>query len=490
METINGNTNNSQWTFKLEATETAYSLANKTSTVKVQVYLGRASSQSYLGGNYNLSVKCAEQTQNQNGNIPYPTYINAGAWLLLKTFTFTVSNTQNPTTISISSSMSSSDFTPSSANASGNLTLTKLHDAPLLTDIIFEEKNQQLINIGVGDDYFVTNLSIKNLEIEATTSDNATITKYEVLNGDKIYESTTNVVSMNLKNNILETIYDNNLKREVAQLTIRLTDNLGGVSEFAYPYNYVIPYTKPAVEATSTTIKRKTGNGTVLTDNKALLNFVGTCYKGNDVVGNNNKPKVEYKIWNTTEPNYSTLTTPNSANVTIKNYEISNILYTSTYNYKIKITDTFTTTETTINVKTDKVPTGVSVWTEYKDRVDFIRATIGGSDIIESGNGYIKYYDGTMFCFGEKTTEVLSWFQDGIIYLSRNHTLPNFAKSFVNKPFVFRNIEYMNITGRDIWLTGTVAPTKDNPGNFNLATYWNATDTTCTISYFAIGRWK
>ena len=56
MATINGSTNSSQWTFKLEATEIAYSIPNKNSTVRVQVYLGRASSQSYLGGNYNLSV--------------------------------------------------------------------------------------------------------------------------------------------------------------------------------------------------------------------------------------------------------------------------------------------------------------------------------------------------------------------------------------------------------------------------------------------------
>ena len=386
MATITGSTNNSQWTFKLEATETATSILNKTSTVKIQVYLGRANSQSYLGGDYNLTVKCAGQTQNATGNIPYPTYINGGSWYLLKTFTFTVSNTGNPTTVSISSSMSSSDFTPSSASASGSLTLTKLHDAPLLSEVTFTETNQQLINVGVGNDYFVTNLSIKNIEIEAITSDDATITKYEILNGNKIYPSTTNVVQMNLQENDLETFYEEQLQREVAKLTIRLTDSLGGVSTFAYPYNYVIPYTKPSIEKTSTTIKRKTGNGTVLTDNIAVLNFVGTCYKGNDVIGNANKPTVQYKIWNTTEPNYSTLTTPNSANVSIKDYEISNILYTSTYNYKIKIYDVFTTTETTINLKNDKVPTGVSVWTEYKDRVDFLKITEGKKRIAKEIN--------------------------------------------------------------------------------------------------------
>ena len=180
MATINGSTNNNQWTFKLEAIETGYSIANKTSTVRVQVYLGRASSQSYLGGNYNLSVNCAGQNQSSGGNIPYPTYINAGAWLLLKTFTFTVSNTGNPTTISISSSMSSSDFTPSSASASGNLTLTKLHDAPNITSFSLTEKNTQLTNLKVENNTIVQYLSNKTATINVSTYDNATITKYSV----------------------------------------------------------------------------------------------------------------------------------------------------------------------------------------------------------------------------------------------------------------------------------------------------------------------
>lgn len=382
MATINGSTNNSQWTFKLETTETATSIINKTSTVRVRVYLGRASSQSYLGGNYSLSVKCAEQTQNATGNIPYPTYINGGSWYLLKTFTFTVSNTGNPTKINISSTMTSSDFSPSNASASGTFELTKLHDTPLLESISFTETNEQLINVGIENDYFVTNLSIKKIEIKAFTFDDATITKYEILNGDKIYSSTSNIIEMNLKENDLKIIYDSQLERERPDLIIRFTDSLGGVSTAVYPYTYLIPYTKPSIEKASTTIKRKTGNGTVLTDNKVLLNFVGTCYKGNDVIGNNNKPIVQYKIWNTTEPtSYTTLTASNVANVTIKDYEISNILYTSSYNYKIKIYDTFTTTETTINVKTDKVPTGVSVWTEYPDRVDFIKITQQGEEL-------------------------------------------------------------------------------------------------------------
>lgn len=382
-------------------------------------------------------------------------------------------------------------FTPGNATASSTLELTKLHEPPMLSSVSFEETNQQLINVGVGDDYFVTNLSVKNVTIVGTTSDNAQITKYEIINGDKVYESATNVVEMDLQENSLEVIYDENLQRNVAKLTIRLTDNLGGVSSFAYPYNYVILYTKPSIEKTSTTIKRKTGNGTVLTDNKALLNFVGTCYKGNDVVGNNNKPKVEYKIWNGTEPSYTSLTTSNVANVIIKDYELSNLLYTSTYDYKIKITDTFTTTETTINVKTDKLPTGVSVWTEYPDRVDYIKVTIGGKDIAESGeneNGsYIKYYDGTLICKGSRTFNIninKAW---GAVYETTDmYDFGQFPIQFVDIP---EGVYLTQKTGFTCFSERIQNTTKANIGST-----WFTRPTTMegevTWSFLAIGKWK
>lgn len=378
MATINGSTNNSLWTFKLEATETGYSIANKTSTIRVQVYLGRASSQAPIGGNYKISVSCAGQMQEQNGNISWPTYINAGAWYLLKTFTFTVSNTGNPTTISISSSMSSGDFTPSSASASGSLTLTKLHDAPSITSLSLTETNTQMTSLGVANNTIVQYLSNKKANINVSTYDNATITNYSIYhNNVLIGSSTSNTITINFAN--VGELIDSGTGK--VGLMVAVTDSLGGYNTKMFDFS-VIKYTRPTIEKTSTTIKRKTGNGTVLTDNKVALNFVGTCYKGNDVIGNANKPTIQYKIWNTSEPSYSTLTTPNTANVTIKDYEISNILYTSVYNYKIKIYDVFTTTESTINLKSDKVPTGVSVWTEYKDRVDFNKITEKGKNVL------------------------------------------------------------------------------------------------------------
>ena len=288
-------------------------------------------------------------------------------------------NSDGTKTIDISFSVTDTtgaNYTCGNASSSSNLTLSVLHKAPEITSVSVVENNTTLTNFGVDNSTIVQYLSNKTFTITATYDD-TTISECNIYhNNILIGTSTTNKVAVNF-NQVSELMTSGT--NSVA-LNIALTDNKGGYSTRIFNFS-VIKYTRPSLEATSTNIRRKTGNGIVLTDNKVLLNFVGTCYKGNDVIGNANKPTVQYKIWNTSEPSYSTLTTPNTSNITIKDYEISNILYTSAYNYKIKIYDVFTTTESTINLKSDKVPTGVSVWTEYKDRVDFLKITEKGKNV-------------------------------------------------------------------------------------------------------------
>ena len=60
--------------------------------------------------------------------------------------------------------------------------------------------------------------------------------------------------------------------------------------------------------------------------------------------------------------------------------EISNINFTKVYNYKIIVTDNYGYSDTILD---GKVPTGQSIWTEYKDRVDFLQLTVGGYNPFE-----------------------------------------------------------------------------------------------------------
>lgn len=377
------------WTWKIIASEESADIKSKTSVVKIESYIGRASSAgaSYFRGTATLRYKAGGQQYDGWYEKWTDVNISSGGWYKIGEHTFTVSNTgnkSNPTKITVSGELVNASFSPTSASASGELSLTPLHDAPVLSDVTFKEKNTQLTGLSVADNYFVANLSKKDFTIDAETYDDAKITKYEVIIGDKSYSSTTNTITIDFAENNLSVLYDENAGRNIVELYVKLTDDLGGEAKFAFPYTYVILYTRPTVEKTSTTIKRKTGNGTVLTDNKALLNFIGNCYKGNDVIGNNNKPVVQYKIWDaeTSEPaSYTSLTTSNVANVAIKDFELSNLSYLKSYKYKIRIYDTFYKIETTSTIKEDRLPTGKSVWTEYKDRVDFEKITVKHKEV-------------------------------------------------------------------------------------------------------------
>lgn len=389
--TINGSTNNNQWTYKLEVSETSYSVQNRTSTIQVKTYLGRASSQSYIGGNYSNSVSVTGASQQtQSGNIPYPTYINGGAWYQLKTFTFTVPNTGNPTTITISSSMSSSDFTPSSASASGSMTLTVLHLDPVINTATMVETNSVLTALNVPNTTIVRYLSKKTITLNVTTYDSATPTyRLRHLNSDYALPSSSTYQS----SKVFNTDYTQNevvIGSGKANLIQDIKDSLGGT---ATDWVYVningtaqkpngIAYTKPSIERASTSIKRKSGGGTTLTDNKAVLNLKASFYKSNDVIGNNNNiQQIGYKIWeqNSSEPSSYTSLTPtiSGGNITINNLEITNKDYTKTYYYKIILKDRFGYQD----IVTGTLPTGLSVWTEYKDRVDFKKITINNKDI-------------------------------------------------------------------------------------------------------------
>ena len=163
MATINGSTNNSAWTYKLEVSEIATSVTNKTSTVRVKTYIGRASSRSYVGGAYTNKVTVAGEEKTASSSIPANTYINGGQWYELQTFTFTVSNTGttgNPTRISISSTLTSSIFTPSYSSASGTMALSVLHQNPTLSLASVKEEKSN-----ISDTLFVRWVSRKKFTV-------------------------------------------------------------------------------------------------------------------------------------------------------------------------------------------------------------------------------------------------------------------------------------------------------------------------------------
>ena len=498
--TINGSTGNSNWAFKTVVTETAIDVVNKTSTVKVENFLGRTNSTSYFMGTYTNSFEVAGQKFSEtiyksSGNI------SAGKYVSLGSHTFTIKQDTTPLTINVKGSYSTSAFTPGSGSASGQVTLSKLHESPLLLFVDFEETNPVLSSTGIPGETFVPYLSIKKCTSDATTYDNATITKTKLINGTNIYESSTaspNVVTMDFTKNELIYYYSDFQEKTMVDLYVELTDSMGGESRIGYPNTWVVPYVKPNLITTSSNIKR---NGQV--SGKVNLNLTGTFY--NDKIGSkSNTITLSYKYWKkgTTEPT-SYITIPASAytvsgnNVSIKNWNVANggtvitdVAKDSVYLFKIKAIDAFNETSE-IELTCAK---GEWLMAKFKDRIDFKKITIGGNSIIESGTvnntTYTKYHEGRLICTGKVSSGVISWAQDGSVWLKRNLTLPDFPVPFIEPPHVVKSIESTNPTTRNVWISGLTKPTVSNPGTYALTTYWNATDTSCIVTYTAVGKWK
>ncbi len=152
MATINGSTSSSVWTFKLEVTESATSAEDNTSSVKVDVYIGRSSnSGSYMyGAKIPCTVKC---TGVSNKSFTYSNSnrvdIAAGAWLKIGSVTFTgvPHNADGAKTVTVSASFTN-NVSPSSGSASGSFTLTTLARASQPSCITYPNHTQNVGNFG------------------------------------------------------------------------------------------------------------------------------------------------------------------------------------------------------------------------------------------------------------------------------------------------------------------------------------------------------
>ena len=134
-KTITGSTSSSLWTWKQviseyfeeDSSKSDYYIDSNSSYIVVTSYLGRGSSGSYFGGTANLNITCDGDSRTSAKTFSYPTNVGAYDWVEAKSETFYVKHeSDGKKTISVSSSMSTSDFTPNSASASGDIELTTI----------------------------------------------------------------------------------------------------------------------------------------------------------------------------------------------------------------------------------------------------------------------------------------------------------------------------------------------------------------------------
>lgn len=278
-------------------------------------------------------------------------------------------------------------YTPGDTSKSDTLKLTDLHKPPVVTVGNVTESNTKLTNIGISADTFVTQLSKKSIPISATLYDNATVKSYKVINGSVELTQTTQPIVIDYSNTKLDYKYDESLKKNIATFIFGVLDSKSGYSAVSKQYSSIILYDKPNLITTASSVKR---NGQLT--GKVKMSLVGTFY--NASVGNvKNTISLSYKYWKSSDPEPSTyFQIPSTAytvsgnNITMNDWEvaknstqITDVDRGSTYQFKIKAVDSFGSTSEISLICTK----GQWVMAKFKDRVDFQKITINGSDPFE-----------------------------------------------------------------------------------------------------------
>lgn len=310
---------------------------------------------------------------------------NVNVWQVLGTRTIAIVGAFNGIKTGSFTTNLTADWGLKSGSASVTINLANLHTSPVVTKVTMQEKNS-LVNSYAG---IVQFLSSKTITFTTTTYDNATISSYQVYhNGVLIGSSTANGMTIDFdKVGTLITFPMNN--KTYCTLRFVVIDSYGTSGYLESQYE-VIPYVKPNLVQTSSSVKR---NGQL--SGKVKLNLVGSFYnqKVNDVA---NTIKLEFTYWKKGETEATTYydipfnATDNSIalydwNVVKNGTEITDVNKDFAYYFKIRATDNF-------NKQSEMLllcPVGEYLWAEFKDRVDFKNITIKGQ------NPFIYSYDET-----------------------------------------------------------------------------------------------
>lgn len=369
--TVVGHGTRSEWQCRLGYQIISENTATNTRQIKLQLE-ARTINSSYTAVGNQLTPTIDGVTLNTIGMNFSASNVNA--WQVLGTRTITITGAFNGIKTGSFTTNLTADWGLKSGSASVTINLANLHTPPVVTKVTMQEKNS-LVNSYAG---IVQFLSSKTVTFTTTTYDNATISSYQVYhNGVLIGSSTANGMTIDFdKVGTLITFPMNN--NTYCTLRFVVIDSYGTSGYLESQYE-VIPYVKPNLVQTSSSVKR---NGQL--SGKVKLNLVGSFY--NQQVNNvANTIKLEFTYWKKGETEPSTYYTipftlnGNSLNISnwsvaINNQEVTDIDKNYAYNFKIRATDKFNKqSEITL-----LCPVGEYVWAEFKDRVDFKEITIKG----------------------------------------------------------------------------------------------------------------
>lgn len=386
-------------------------LSNFTSNITITSYMRTTgASWGWSGFSNNIYMERYTKVNDEAGytrrnatDIPSLPTNNANNWVNCGSWTGDIQHRSNGTcsfyakTYINTTNASSYKYIPRATEQESEiLNVPALHKSPTIAIDSITEINSALTQYNVPNSTFVPYLSKKRFVFTPTLYDSATVTGVTISNGSTSVTGTASPLTLDFTN---KTLY---MTANVIPIKATISDNYNSTGETTVNYSNYIPYIKPTIIATTTTVKR---NGQL--SGKALLNFNATYYNGT-VGSTNNVPTIKYRFWekDTTEPSsWITINsgiTINDNNISVSNYEIgsdnpsaSNYFdFQKAYNVRIWFEDVFLNDST---LKT--IPLGQPVWSEYKDKVDFAKITVKGTNPIEYDTNGTIFSTGTEYLY-------------------------------------------------------------------------------------------
>ena len=112
---------------------------------------------------------------------------------------------------------------------------------------------------------------------------------------------------------------------------------------------------------------------------------------------------------------------------------------------------------------------------------------IESGSVIESGEGYIKFGDGAMICYGNIDFNIGTMTQKSPFWqFQATNLLISFAKAFVSKPILSGTV----VAGNYASLLYVINCTQEKITQLNVLTLSDASNQKTNINYIAVGKWK
>lgn len=261
----------------------------------------------------------------------------------------------------------------------------------------------------------------------------------------------------------------------------------------------VVQYVKPVINASTITSTRDSGGvGTNCT-----LKFDGTFWN-NNFGKKANSIKIKYQLKKSTESTWVDGTTTITPTINGNNFSFKGLIARSkddpsweiseSYNIKVIVTDELDTSFTE-TILINAVPNlalsqnGVGIMCKYNETLGG-DLQVGGSQAIEMGDGYIKFYNGTMICYGREKFTNVNVTTDYWSFLNRTPYFNcTFKKTFIDIPIM--SLYYTSNASGDISIANSTTPTTTTTGNFTILVNKSSTNARdFEVHYIAIGRWK